>query len=639
MSKRVSVIVLATILSACQQRADTVSKPIGGSALETAANETSVHQPGEAAYLEFCSDCHDQAVYKAPSRLFIGMLGARNVLAAMNDGPMSEQASKLDEADRKAIAEFLTGQNPDTLPEEKQPPLCDAKHGFDPRNTPVSLGWGVDHANSRFQPAESAGIAPQQIPALEVKWAYAHPNAIKARSQPVFGGGAIYFGSQDGTVRALDAETGCLRWSFHATAEVRTAPVVTPWSVEDDDPNPGLYFADILARVYAVDARTGELSWTAKVDDHPDATVTGSVALAGNRLYVPVSSLEVVSAANPQYMCCTFRGSVVALDAAKGEIAWKSYTVDKEPVEVGTTTAGTGILAPSGAPVWNSPTVDLKRNRLYVGTGENYSSPADGNSDAIIAFDLDSGEKLWVSQQTGADAWNVACLIEGIADQSNCPAENGPDYDFGASPILVSLDNERDVLVAGQKSGVVAGIDPDNGETLWKARLGRGGVQGGIHFGMASEGRRVYVPISDMYYLVDEQRYGPEQPRRPGIYAIDAENGKLIWSAPAPDVCGEREYCDPGISQAIAAIPGAVVAGHMDGRLRVYAGHSGELLWELNTLQEFETVSGEIAHGGSFSGGGGIAAHGMFYINSGYGIYNHMPGNLLLAIGIADRPN
>lgn len=629
MNKKVGTMIFALILVACQQDA-----PPAAEDAAAAADSPQARHPGAAEYLKYCAECHDKTVYKAPSRLFISMIGGRNVLAAMNSGSMTEQAAMLDDAGRAAIAEYLTGQNPNDLPEEKQPPLCDANHGFDAGSIPVSLGWGVDHANSRFQPAETGGISRADVPALEVKWTFAYPNAIKARSQPAFGGGAIYFGGHDGTVRALDARTGCLRWAFRAPAEVRTAVVISPWSPKDDDPQPTIYFADLLARVYAVDARTGALRWKVKVDDHPDATVTAAVALAGDRVYVPVSSLEVVSASNPEYECCTFRGAVVALDATTGESIWKSHTISEVPGQTGTTSAGTRILASSGAPIWNTPTVDLNRNRLYAGTGENYSSPADGNSDAIIAYDLDSGEKLWVSQQTVGDAWNVACLIEGVEDQSNCPVENGPDYDFGASPILVSLGNGRDILVGGQKSGDVMGIDPDTGETLWRKKVGRGGVQGGIHFGMASEGTRVYVPINDMYYLVDDDRYGPDEPARPGIYAVNAETGALEWSTPAPDICGDTEFCDPGISQAVAAIPGAVIAGHMDGRLRIYDGESGEQLWELDTLREFETVSGEIARGGSFSGGGGIAAHGMFYINSGYGIYNHMPGNLLLAIGL-----
>ncbi len=630
MNKVLSAIILVAMLGACQP-----VDPPGGEDTAAAASTEDAALPGEAMYLTHCAACHDQPVYKAPSRMFISMSGARNVLASMNGGSMTEQAAMLDATSREAIAEFLTGQNPSALPEEKQPPLCDADHEFDASRIPISVGWGVDHGNSRFQPAETGGLSRPQVGELEVKWAFAYPNAIKARSQPAYGGGAIYFGSNDGTVRALDAQTGCLRWSFRAIAEVRNAIVVSPWSAGDENPEATIYFGDLLARVYAVDARTGKLRWKVKVDDHRDATITAAVALAGGRIYVPVSSLEVVSAGDPSYECCTFRGAVVALDGQTGELIWKNYTVPDAPAEAGTTSAGTRILAPSGAPIWNTPTVDLKRNRLYVGSGENYSSPADDNSDAIIAYDLDSGEKLWVSQQTSDDAWNLACLIEGIEDQSNCPVENGPDYDFGASPILVSLGDSRDILVGGQKSGDVMGIGPDTGKTLWKTKVGRGCVQGGIHFGMASEGQRVYVPINDMYYLVDDERYGPDEPARPGIYAIDAESGELQWSTPAADVCGDIEYCDPGISQAITAIPGAVIAGHMDGRLRIYDGASGEQLWELDTLREFDTVSAEIARGGSFSGGGGVAAHGMFYISSGYGIYNHMPGNLLLALGLA----
>jgi len=592
--------------------------------------------PGEALYLAHCAQCHDQVLYKAPSRLFIGMLGPANILNALNGGLMSEQAAAIDADGRVAIAEYLSGQKMGDLVEPPSPPACDAAHGFDARLTPVSTGWGVDPANTRFQPAETGGLSVADVPKLEVKWAFAYPNSFKARSQPAYGGGAIYFGSQDGTVRALDAKTGCLRWSFRASAEVRTALVISPWSKDDENADPTLYFGDLLARVYAVSARTGELRWKTRVDDHRDATVTGAPALSGERLYVPVSSLEVVAALNPGYSCCTFRGSVVALNATTGEQLWKSYSIPAEPLHAGNTSAGTAILAPSGAPVWTSPTVDLKRGRLYVGSGENYSSPADGNSDALMAFDLATGQRIWVSQQTTGDAWNTGCLSEFTKDPANCPKENGPDYDFAASPILVTLPDGKEVLVGGQKSGAVVGIDPDTGVTLWKNQLGRGGVQGGVHFGMAAEGTRIYVPINDMFYPEDVARYGAANPAKPGLYAVDAATGKLLWSAPAPDVCGDLADCDPGISQAIIAIPGAVIAGHMDGRLRGYSAEDGSILWELDTLKDFSSVSGASGRGGSFSGGGAIVADGMMYVNSGYGLYNHMPGNVLLAIGPAD---
>jgi polyvinyl alcohol dehydrogenase (cytochrome) len=589
--------------------------------------------PGEAPYQAHCANCHDQVMYKAPSRFFVSLMGAKNILDAMNDGLMSEQAANLSAGDRRAVAEYIAGHSLDDVVEASQPPVCDADHGFDSSLTPVSSGWGVDLENTRFQPQQSGGLSAADMPSLEVKWAFAYPNAIKARSQPAFGGGAIYFGSQDGTVRALDAKTGCLRWTFKASAEVRTAIIISPWSAGDAEADPTLYFGDLLARAYAISARTGELRWVKRVDDHRDATITGTPSLVNQRLYVPVSSLEVVAALDPGYSCCTFRGSLVALDVESGEQIWKSWTIDNEPSDAGKTSAGTTILAPSGAPIWNSPTVDLERGRLYAGTGENYSTPADGNSDAIIAFDMETGAKVWVSQQTSGDAWNTGCLIEFTSDDANCPEENGPDYDFGSSPMLVTLSDGRNVVIGGQKSGAVMAIDPESGENLWKTQVGRGGVQGGIHFGMAAEGRRIYVPINDMAYPEDVTRYKFKTPAKPGLYALDAETGKFLWSTPAPDTCAELEDCDAGISHAITAIPGAVIAGHMDGWLRIYSAESGEMLWELNTLQDFDTVSGEKAHGGSFSGGGASVANGMIYVNSGYGIYNHMAGNVLLAIG------
>jgi polyvinyl alcohol dehydrogenase (cytochrome) len=636
MKLRYGWVALVFILSACEQaeQASTV-KAESDIAAEPVTTVEAAH-PGEADYVEFCSSCHDTPMYKAPSRFFISMTGPENILASMNEGVMAEQALKIDKDGRRAVAEYISGQSFDDLAEVKQPPTCDAGHDFNPSLLPVSNGWGVDPENTRFQPMETGGLSASDVPDLEVKWAFGYPNSIKARSQPTSGGGAIYFGSHDGTVRALDAKTGCLRWAFRASAEVRTAIVISPWSADDEDADPTLYFGDLLARAYAISARTGELRWMTKADDHRDATITGTPTLVGNHLFVPVSSLEVVAAMDAGYSCCTFRGSVVALDTTTGEQIWKTYSIDEEPSIAGNNSAGTAILAPSGAPIWTSPTIDNKRGLLYVGTGENYSSPADGNSDAIIAFDMKTGSKRWVSQQTSGDAWNTGCLIEFTSDDANCPEENGPDYDFGSSPILITLTSGRDLVIGGQKSGAVMAIDPDSGETLWKTKVGRGGVQGGVHFGMTVEGNRIFAPINDMAYPEDITRYKFKTPAMPGLYALNAENGEILWASPAPDVCAGMQGCDPGISHAINAIPGAVIAGHMDGRLRIYASDNGEILWELNTLQDFMTVSGENARGGSFSGGGALVADGMIYVNSGYGIYNHMPGNLLLAIGPAD---
>lgn len=182
------------------------------------------------------------------------------------------------------------------------------------------------------------------------------------------------------------------------------------------------------------------------------------------------------------------------------------------------------------------------------------------------------------------------------------------------------------------------GIDAETGVTRWRKKVGRGGVQGGVHFGMATDGTRLFVPINDMIYPEDVTRYKFETEPRPGIFALDPDNGDEIWARPAEEVCPPTNtFCDPGISAAITAIPGAVIAGHLDGRLRIYAANDGDILWEFDTLRKFASVSGESAQGGSMSGGGPAVADGMLYVNSGYGIYMHMPGNVLLAFGLASN--
>ncbi len=632
----VVLVTLALLVSGCVRDTTTAGATVHGSSGAGATSASAAQSEGAALYEAHCAMCHDQPFYKAPSRLFIRTLGPRNILRVLDEGSMMAQSAGIDAAGRAAIAEYLSGKALADVADPPLPPRCDAGHAFDPAQIPVSRGWGVDLRNTRFQPAASGGITAANVAHLDIAWSFAYPNAYQARSQPAFGGGAIYVGSQDGTVWALDAATGCLRWRFAATAEVRTGIVITAWRADDAEADPTLFFGDVLANVYAVRAVSGELRWKIKADDHSYATLTGTPAYADERLYVPISSLEVVAASNPEYECCSFRGSLLAVDARSGEQIWRAYTVDKPPQPAGTTSAGTRIFAPSGAPIWSAPTIDEKRSQIYVATGENYSSPADGNSDAIIALDLQSGKRLWVSQQTQKDAWNTACFrgFPGI-DNANCPVEDGPDHDFGSHTILVTLPDGNDVVVGGQKSGEVMGVEPGTGRTLWKTRVGRGGLQGGVHFGIAAEGATVYVPINDIAFGSDADS-DPTMPAKPGVYAVDASNGELIWSAPAPNVCGDIPRCSPGVSQAITAVPGAVIAGHLDGRLRAYRREDGRLLWEKNLLGGHVTVSGETATGGAFSGGGVLIAHGRMYVNAGYGYNGHIPGNALVVLGLAE---
>jgi polyvinyl alcohol dehydrogenase (cytochrome) len=572
--------------------------------------------PGKALFAENCAACHNGAVPKAPAVVWLEMLEPTMVLDSLNNGVMKQQAAHLSPTQRQEIAEYLARIELDDYVAPPPPPSCSGEAARFDGPPPAPVGWG--HDTARFIPAGVGGLEAGDLKGLKLKWAFAYSGANRARSQPAIGWNSIFVGSQTGQVYALDLGKGCTKWTFSAGAEVRTAIVA-------DAASKRLYFGDILGRVYALDAFTGKQLWRVKADDHPNATITGTPALGGGVLAVPVSSLEVTSAADPKYDCCTFRGSVVALDPTTGKQRWKTYTVPKEPSLQGKTSAGARILGPSGAPVWGSPTFDAKRGRFYFGSGENYSSPADGNSDAVFAVDAVTGRKLWQVQFTSGDAWNVGCMI----GNENCPKEHGPDLDVAASPLLVPLAGGKDIIVVGQKSGVVHGVDPETGKVVWDRRLGHGGTQGGVHFGMAREGSTIYVPIVDMADTYDGRSYDASQ-NRAGIHAIDAGSGKIVWRHKAKDRCGDRPYCDPGVSAAVTAIPGAALAGHLDGMLRGYERKTGKVLWSYDTTRPVKTITGANARGGAMSGPGPAAYGGHLVVNSGYGLFFHMPGNVLL---------
>ena len=635
----VALVMGALILGACTQ--DPVGKEESSSTLvaterpavlastddfQVGVNQFEVpreEMPGASAYQLHCAACHDGTVEKAPHFSWLEMMPARTLMAAMTEGIMKTQSAGLSEADRVHVVEYLTRQRyRGDQGDDLAGLYCEGPAAeFDLDKPPAAVSWG--HDTSRFVPDQVAGFTAEDIPNLTLRWAFVYPDALRARSNPAIGFGAVFAGSQDGRVFALDLDSGCVRWAFQAAAEVRTGVVAAQVAGR-----PTVFFGDILAWLYAVDALTGEVLWSAKTDDHPSATLTGTPTFHNGTLYVPVSSLEVTPAADPNYHCCTFRGSVQAYAADTGARKWVSYTIEDAPQEVGTTPVGAKVYWPSGAPSWTSPTIDVKRNRLYVGTGENYTSPADGNSDAVLAIDLETGARVWTRQFTAKDAWNVACMM---ADNPNCPEEDGPDFDIGNSPLLAQVGG-RDVLIVGHKMGAAFALDPDNPEELlWETRLGRGSIQGGVHFGMALDGETLYVPINDMNDTRNGDWLDPEA-ARPGVHALNVSDGRVLWNQVAEDRCGdERPFCDPGVSAAVTAIPGVVFAGHLDGMIRAYAKASGEVLWEFDSARELVGVGGRTGRGGSMSGGGAAIGDGHLLVNSGYGLYFHEPGNVLLA--------
>ncbi len=608
-----------------------VSSLMVGASMAVTGSAAEPTRGGAELYQQYCESCHAGGVVKAPEYSLLEIMPPNSILRAMQGGVMQTQAAAMSPDEQRRLAEFIAGQSLVSEDLRSTALMCsDDRARFDFSARPDVRGWGVNLANHRFYDRELAGVTAANVGELELKWAFAFPGALRARSQPAIAGGAVYVGSQDGTVYALDRETGCIRWRFSTVAEVRNGIVVADWGADSREA-PLLYFGDIVGYLYAVNAVTGELVWRDRPGDHPSLTLTASPALYNGRLYVPLSSLEVTAAADVRYACCTFRGGVAVYDARSGTKLHTGYTIAETPRVVGQNAVGTNQIAPSGAPVWNAPAIDSARGVLYVGTGENYSSPANHTSDAILAISLDDGSIVWSQQMTEGDAWNMGCETE---QRVNCPPEDGPDYDFGAATILATTSDGRDLVLAGQKSGVVYALDPDKGgKTVWRRKLGRGGIQGGVHFGMALDGDVLYVPISDF----DGGARWPGQPF-PGMYAVDIRTGQVLWFNRAEDNCDGRDFCQPGLSAAASAIEGAVVAGAMDGLLRAYSRETGEILWQFDSARSFQTTDGGTGSGGSFGGGAGpVFSAGMMFVNSGYGIYFHMPGNVLLAFGLKQR--
>ena len=584
---------------------------------------------GRPIYEIACASCHEGAVKKAPHRDMIGLMPPEAILRSMEEGIMQAEASGLTPDERVQVAEFLAGVAMGTVAATDLPACGDEAPPPDFSTAPDVINWGLEPTNTRHIPAAKAGLSAEQLPSLKPRMAIRFPSANRARSQPTFAGSAILVGSHSGKVYGLDKESGCAHWSFQASSEVRTGIVFGRLAGDQEAPLAVAFFGDLLGHVYAVNASTGEQLWRQRADDHPNTTITGTPSLHEGVLYTPVSSLEVNLGLDPYYECCTFRGSVAAYDAATGKLLWQTFTIDEPAVVQYQNRAETNMWGPSGAVIWNSPAIDAKRNQLYVATGENMSSPATLTSDAIFAMALDDGAVNWVFQATVNDAWNTACDTE---NDHSCPPEGGPDFDFGAATMLLTTSDRQELVIGGQKSGIVHAVNPDDGSVVWQTRVGRGGIQGGVHFGMAAAGDRLFVPISDM---ADGREY--PNPDRPGLHALDIRTGEVLWSSLNPDACKGRDFCHPGVSQAVTAANGLVYAGAMDGVLRVHDMETGAVLWELDATQEFATTTGETTHGGSFGGAAGPIIHqGELALSSGYGIYNHMAGNLLLVLSASE---
>jgi polyvinyl alcohol dehydrogenase (cytochrome) len=579
-------------------------------------------ESGFAVFQQRCMGCHGNPnVERAPTPAAIREMSPEKIYEALTTGPMKGQGDSLSEDQRRMVATFMSGRPLGSLQQgdaKSMPNQCSSNPPVaDPSAGPAWNGWGVDIANSRFQSAKAAGLTAEQVPRLKLKWAFGYPNGLSAFGQPSVVSGRVFVGTDIGYIYSLDARTGCVYWSYQTKGSVRNA--ISVGAVKGRGATKyGVFFGDAHANVYGLDAQDGHQLWTTKVDDHFVARITAAPTYYAGHLYVPVSSSEEFTAATLDYPCCTSRGSVVALDANTGERVWKTYVMD-EPKPTKKNSKGVQNYAPAGGSVWNSPTVDPQRNAVYFGTGDGETEPAPKTTDAIMAVDIKTGKVLWSYQAQANDAFLGGC--NGPNKTDNCPSENGPDLDFGNSPILRTLGNGKRVLVAATKDGNVIALDPDrNGAVVWHTNVAPSDPNvtgpnaflarlGGIVWGGASDGQNLYYGLS-----------------RGGMVAVQLSTGEKLWYTP---------LAKPGTrlnnSAATSAIPGVAFVGGSDGRLHALSTADGHPIWEYDTAHEYTTVNKIPAKGGAISAPGPAIAGGMLFIGSGYAVTGNNSGNALLA--------
>lgn len=612
-----SCFILCCLIIACNNNNNQSPGNTANKMIDTAA----VKEMGKSVFAANCKSCHGNPAFpKAPSPEAMAAMQPRVILNVLDYGKMKQQASSLSQEQREAVAQYITNKMLKTIV------MADSAY------TKFSLanngnkeydysGWGGNLEGTGFRTTQQAGIDSQNVKTLYLKWSFAFPDESDVRSKPAIVGDWLIVGSQSGEVYALNRNTGKIGWHVTAANGLRSGVVVNK-----DGNNITAYFVDASTYAYAVNVKTGKILWSTRAGVDPLAMNTGTPVVYANKLFVPISSIEVAVAADSNYACCTSSGGVTALDAKTGNFIWYHRVIADTATKQGDKKNSKPFFGPSGAPVWCSPTVDTKRNLLYIGTGENYTRPTTNTSDAIQAIDITTGKLVWNFQATESDAWNLACPV-----LVNCPAKQGSDLDFGMAPLLVTGTDGKDRLIVGQKAGVVYALSPDNGSLLWKTRVGRGGALGGIHWGMASDGKNVYAANADNKIALDP--HDSTMHPSPGVYALDVVTGKVIWKAASPDVEGSQSYLGAN-SAAPAVVPGVVFAGSLDGNIRAYSTSNGSVLWDFNTIRKYNTVNGVEGNGGSLDSPSPVIANGMLYVNSGYSQFGEKAGNVLLAFEV-----
>lgn len=639
-------------LTACSHGLDVAPQGAAHAALAQAATAAPDGPDGAKLYAERCAGCHDHATDRIPTRATIAQNPPAFILSAMYVGIMAPMAQGLGDADKQAIARYLGRE--DFGSKEIDPkliwgagiadapldaPRCaTAGAPVDPSAAGRWNGWSVKPDNARYQPDPQ--LDANSVKRLKLKWAMRYAGAKNGQATVV--GNHLFVTSMSGAVYALDARTGCVRWRHAAAAATRSSVTVIALPREGGGTRSALFFSDWTKSAVALDADTGEQLWKTVVDDQPGLQMTGSPTVWDGKIFVPISSGNEAFATSDQWECCKFRGALVALDAASGRILWKRFTTEVEPRIFKTNRLGKPMWGPSGGTIWNAPTIDAVRRLVYVGTSNSYTDVPYDNSDSVMAIEANTGRVRWVNQLLANDNYIDGCWPrEGRPLPANCPSPVGPDFSIGASVILHE-GPQGQLLLVGQKSGVVYALDPArNGAKVWERRLSPGGALGGIEFGMADDGKRVYVGISDVVT-------GPAG--KPGLYALDIADGSVLWSAPTalhPECRWKNYWCHGAISQAVTVVPGIVFAGSYDGHFRAYDASSGRVIWDFDTgSKPISVLDGGEAYGGVMDGSGPTVVNGMVYVHSGYAgrstaaagrDLRNSGGNVLMAFSIDGR--
>jgi len=590
-------------------------------------------ESGWASFQTRCSVCHSNpGPNQGPTAEAIRLMTPEKIFESLSTGKMKMQAEGLTEPQMRRVAEFMAARPMGSSAAgdaKNMPNKCATNPAITSiTNAPAWNGWGLDNANTRFQPSRGAGLTAAQVPNLKLKWAFGFPTGETSASQPTIVAGRVFVGSDNGYIYSLDAATGCVYWSFEGGSIVRGALSVGPISGQGTA-RFAVFFGDGHANVFAVNAQDGKMLWKTKVDPHVVARITAGTKFYDGKIIVPVSSSEEFASGNPGYPCCTSRGSVVALDANTGKQVWKAWVVPGDPKPVKTMANGVTIYAPGGGAVWDSPTIDPVRNAIYFGTGDATTAPAPKTTDGIMAVDLKSGDMLWAFQADENDVFMGGCTPANPSDA--CPNPNGPDLDISVPPVLKTLPNGKRVLIAGTKRGHVFALDPDDrGKLLYRvlastgapppanAPTGRGGGGGTIIWGGSADDQHVY--------------FGAQSA---GLTALRLGTGERVWSFTVPLPQGAQPGArGANFSAPPTTIPGVVFEASSAGVLYAVSAADGKPLWEYNTAQEVTTVNKVPAHGGAISSTGATIVNGMVFITSGYAISSGASGgNVLLAFG------